>query len=721
MPPLNRGESMFALPQQTLPIYNKGTTITTTTSSFTTCQLNRSDSSSRKRGSNSGYSIDNNCAPPSPPQALHSTFSSSTYSTDQPEEERLWVIDGLYFTCRDGDRVSSTASHSSSQRSSLSNESPAGNDRQPASVSSFAPPSSKYSQNSFSTSAQLLSPPLSPITPTTTTNTTTPARSLIRIESQELLPHRRPELGIRRSSSPDSLSSLKRRNNAHRHPQELPQQQHQQQQQQQEKKVVQPTKALKSILKKTRPVVAARHQVHAYMGPMLLYQYQQLENQQRQHPHQHQQRVLRQQSLSSSHGRPPLQQRQSPPQLLHLIPNIKQPSPLNQQSTPRPHQSPRPLPIPPPIKHVRWATHTNRVFKIENIEDLIALGYYDDYDSEMGWDYRDESLDDGLEVVEDSDEDDLGSDFYSEEDEDEREEIEISVAEDDLIHRLVTDQFVRSRIWTPSFPPPTPSSTRFNPKALSISVPSSPPPPPPQCLPMAPPSSPLSPSSPPPSWSSPQQQRQHQSTGSVGGGVNVSGIIQRLQSLEEHKYSYPSSRGYSSATSMSSSPMISPPATPTFAPVPPRRSSSLIGYGGGTSVQQRHSWPPSQCSRGVDSSRRSGQSPPPMPSPLSPLFYLPPSPSTSPPPKWSSLPVLSSKVVPSVKNKGELPRLDRGQILDQVTDRKKNGVETFPAFVHGTDSAVASSPPPPSNGARYGGPLKRSLSLVTTGSASNRS
>ncbi|KAG0254983.1 hypothetical protein BGZ95_005889, partial [Linnemannia exigua] len=114
------------------------------------------------------------------------------------------------------------------------------------------------------------------------------------------------------------------------------------------------------------------------------------------------------------------------------------------------------------------------ILEIENIEDLITLGYYDDYDSEMGWDYRDESLDDDFEVFEDSEEDDLGSDFYfgeeddedqvgllecsyrqrvvaqardvkvteEEEEEEEEEDVESSVAEDELIHRLVTDQFL---------------------------------------------------------------------------------------------------------------------------------------------------------------------------------------------------------------------------------------------------------------------------------------
>ncbi|KAF9175208.1 hypothetical protein BGX20_007516 [Mortierella sp. AD010] len=50
----------------------------------------------------------------------------------------------------------------------------------------------------------------------------------------------------------------------------------------------------------------------------------------------------------------------------------------------------RPLPTPPITKHVRWSTH-NEVLEIENIDDLILLGYYDDYDSDLGWDYRGES------------------------------------------------------------------------------------------------------------------------------------------------------------------------------------------------------------------------------------------------------------------------------------------------------------------------------------------
>ncbi|KAF9903467.1 hypothetical protein EC991_003795 [Linnemannia zychae] len=145
------------------------------------------------------------------------------------------------------------------------------------------------------------------------------------------------------------------------------------------------------------------------------------------------------------------------------------------------------------------------------------MGFYDDYDSEMGWDYRDESLDDDLEVVTDSEEDDLGSDWGVEKEEREKEEEELkspsedgglleylmrkhmveqpseremmeseddndgesSVAEDELINRLASDQFLSSHsMWTPSPSPPTRSSPKPNPKPLSVSVPVSSPPPP---------------------------------------------------------------------------------------------------------------------------------------------------------------------------------------------------------------------------------------------------
>ncbi|KAI1305554.1 hypothetical protein EDD11_004939 [Mortierella claussenii] len=80
--------------------------------------------------------------------------------------------------------------------------------------------------------------------------------------------------------------------------------------------------------------------------------------------------------------------------------------------------SSRPLPTPPAAKYVRWATH-NEVLEIQNIDELIMLGYYDDYDSDLGWDYRDESLDDEVDGS-------LGNDA-SDEDEDE---------DDDLHHYL---------------------------------------------------------------------------------------------------------------------------------------------------------------------------------------------------------------------------------------------------------------------------------------------
>ncbi|KAF9434677.1 hypothetical protein BGZ76_007625 [Entomortierella beljakovae] len=50
----------------------------------------------------------------------------------------------------------------------------------------------------------------------------------------------------------------------------------------------------------------------------------------------------------------------------------------------------RPLPTPPVTKHIRWATY-HEVLEIDNIEDLALQGYYDDYDGELGWNYRDET------------------------------------------------------------------------------------------------------------------------------------------------------------------------------------------------------------------------------------------------------------------------------------------------------------------------------------------
>lgn len=71
------------------------------------------------------------------------------------------------------------------------------------------------------------------------------------------------------------------------------------------------------------------------------------------------------------------------------------------------------------------------VFFIETIEDLIDMGYFDDYDSEMGWDYRDESLDDDFSVTMDSEEeDDFGSDFDPMDEEDESDEELVSPSED---------------------------------------------------------------------------------------------------------------------------------------------------------------------------------------------------------------------------------------------------------------------------------------------------
>lgn len=162
------------------------------------------------------------------------------------------------------------------------------------------------------------------------------------------------------------------------------------------------------------------------------------------------------------------------------------------------------------------------------------MGYFDDYDSEMGWDYRDESLDDDLSVVMDSDEeDDLGNEFEGEEDEEEEledgrfehlpghrvferstfdedqeedgdevessvtegessiaedersiAEDESSIAEDEFIHRLASDPFLGnggsdSAKWSSFLSPPLPAPTIVTTNETTMSVSPPPPPPPP--------------------------------------------------------------------------------------------------------------------------------------------------------------------------------------------------------------------------------------------------
>ncbi|KAF9274398.1 hypothetical protein BGZ68_000703, partial [Mortierella alpina] len=121
-------------------------------------------------------------------------------------------------------------------------------------------------------------------------------------------------------------------------------------------------------------------------------------------------------------------------------------------------ESSRPLPTPPVTKSVRWASH-NEVLEIENVDELIQLGYYNGYDRELGWDYRDESLD---EFSSDDDGDDDDED-YTESDSEcsssgctfEDQDAESQVAEDDVIQRLHSG-FLLSSIVTSSASSPTP-------------------------------------------------------------------------------------------------------------------------------------------------------------------------------------------------------------------------------------------------------------------------
>ncbi|ORZ28277.1 hypothetical protein BCR41DRAFT_344965 [Lobosporangium transversale] len=265
---------------------------------------------------------------------------------------------------------------------------------------------------------------------------------LIKIESQELLPTRRPPLNYRRSSSSSSIhtqnSSGSGNNRSTRNPESRP---------------TSPRPAIpsrpttpsklttipkpptpsttptppatpatptsplsttkvapKSILKKTRPVVwspsaASRHhndpglrvQLHVLERQKQLLQMQ-IQSQMKQiyhhqeqarlHPRQQQQQQQLQQHLQQNlqQNRVLRQNSQSSSQLSH------RPSLKIQMPTRAPSRAARPLPTPPPTKNVSWATH-NEVIEIENIDDLIEMGYYDDYDCELGWDYRDESLD----------------------------------------------------------------------------------------------------------------------------------------------------------------------------------------------------------------------------------------------------------------------------------------------------------------------------------------
>ncbi|KAF9134574.1 hypothetical protein BGX30_011901, partial [Mortierella sp. GBA39] len=351
------------------------------------------------------------------------------------------------------------------------------------------------------------------------------------------------------------------------------------------------------------------------------------------------------------------------------------------------------------------------VFFIETVEDLIDMGYFDDYDCEMGWDYRDESLDDDFSVTMDSEEeDDLGSDFDAmsemdemeedlespsederfeymyrrnviergasfddDESEDEEEmEVESSVAEDELIYRMASDQLLggdNSAIWPSLLYPPL-SITSRTARSMSVS-PFSPsfwlPPPHEQydgvdgdyCNSAMWPSllyPPLSITSraarstsvsPPPPPMAPSQEQYD----------GVSGIIQRFQSLENQSNGF---TGFSSSSGMSSG-MISPPASPS-SPYPPPRRSSL--------TYQSIEVSKSDCGR--------------CSSPTSSLGYLP-SPSCSAPTSPNLAPAIPSPIASSaLKGKDRPQRLDSAQILAEVAERKRKGLGAF-------DSSTAST------------------------------
>ncbi|KAF9575699.1 hypothetical protein EC968_001889 [Mortierella alpina] len=270
-------------------------------------------------------------------------------------------------------------------------------------------------------------------------------RPIFKIESQELLPTRRPSLGSHRGSagSFNSVSSRGSRKSLGRMHRErfvtgdAQPEQHQHQQ---------PKRGLRSILKKTRPIFPARQQMHPHLDPMIQYRYlqQQQESMQRyQCLPQH--RSLLQSTFSRSQtqrGTPPKnhdQRRTSQKALSRL-------------------ESSRPLPTPPATKSVRWASY-NEVLEIENVDELIQLGYYNGYDRELGWDYRDESLDESSSNDENEEDED-----YTESDFDcsssactlEDEDAESQVAEDDLIQRLSNEGLLLSSVTTSLASSPTP-------------------------------------------------------------------------------------------------------------------------------------------------------------------------------------------------------------------------------------------------------------------------
>ncbi|KAF9112325.1 hypothetical protein BGX27_003534 [Mortierella sp. AM989] len=136
-------------------------------------------------------------------------------------------------------------------------------------------------------------------------------------------------------------------------------------------------KELKSILKKPRSTQTSRRQVHRHLEPTSQYMHL---NHYQQYPKFQQQQIQQHHTQQYNHGSG-LSQKNSQ-QSISYTTSVKSPQGRSTGT--------RPLPTPPTTKHVRWATY-NEVLEIDNIDDLIMMGYYDDYDSDLGWNYRDES------------------------------------------------------------------------------------------------------------------------------------------------------------------------------------------------------------------------------------------------------------------------------------------------------------------------------------------
>ncbi|KAG0260615.1 hypothetical protein BG011_001744 [Mortierella polycephala] len=220
--------------------------------------------------------------------------------------------------------------------------------------------------------------------------------------------------------------------------------QHQEDSKEREEEKEQPIRVLQSILKKTRPILSHRHPIHSYLDSMLQYQHQYQQQtlthfqkpQQLQHqkhsPHNHQQLCLSASLLNIDHAA-------SSTEL-------------------------RPLPTPPAVKSVRWASH-DEVVEIENVDDLLELGYFDDHDSDFEWDGQNDSWSDldesGTESEDEKESVETGyplglyhnqyqHQVYAQE-EDEEESL---IAEDELIQRL-SAQSIMPRTSFTSQPPHT--------------------------------------------------------------------------------------------------------------------------------------------------------------------------------------------------------------------------------------------------------------------------